>query len=294
MKGHFSTLPDEILENILEMWIYSLPKREGSYHSDKDPLDHSVFKDFLVMCQVNTRIRNHIRSSVDLNTLLLTWSANKRNEMIPLWVSKLPSQIVCGLLTEVILINNYFGQLPFVETSNIAPLFKQCRNLKSVKIRECVKYSLPELMVLLHDYEDIVCDLDMLELNPPHSIKGGWGYKPDRDGSKAWAEAMSCFKQIFQARNQNFFLNPEVCSCGKGVLRRRGKRYADTAWRKYCEIICDRCDMLISECCRLWYKDLEKSTAIVNMAAVMIMLVEIAQRPMLMRKVLRSSRLVSM
>jgi hypothetical protein len=205
MKGQFSTLPDDILKNILEMWVHSLPKRVRSYHSDKDPLHFPSFKDFLVMCQVNTRIRNYIRSSVDLNTLLLTWSADKRNEMIPLWVSKSPSQIVCGLLTKVILINNCFGQLPFVDASNIAPLFKQCRNLKSVKIRECVNFSLPELMVLLHENGEIVCDLYMLELNPPDSIKGGWSREPDRYGSKAWAQAMPYFKQIFQARNQNFF-----------------------------------------------------------------------------------------
>jgi hypothetical protein len=145
--------------------------------------------------------------------------------MIPLWVSKSPSENVCGLLTKVILINNYHGHLPFVEASNIANLFKQCRNLKNVKICECANFLLPDLMLLLQEDEEIVCTPDMLELNPPDSIKG-WreefnGGEPlNRDGSKAWARAMTYFKQIFQARNWDFYLNPEVCPFGKGILRR--------------------------------------------------------------------------
>lgn len=158
----FAHLPVDIIEKILTLVVHQIPKLEMRcmYSNDSYPR----FKDFLKLCQISSSIRAIMKSSVYLNSLILTWSAQKQNEMIPFWIATSLSTNICGLVTEVFLDNHYYGRLPYVTACSIAVLFKKCPNLKSIKIIECENFSLPELRLMLLKDQEIVCTLDNLKV----------------------------------------------------------------------------------------------------------------------------------
>jgi hypothetical protein len=166
--------------------------------------------------------------------------------MIPFWIAISPSKTICELLIRITINDsNRFEDtcvnLPHVTAANVSLIFMRCPNLKSVTISECNKFSPFELMQLLNDDQEINCTLDKLNLFPTYRLY------MTRDATIDWIQAMLYFKEIFQSRNSNFKLKPQVCSCGEGLFEKYGPYYTCAGMET--SVSCERCDEILPECC---------------------------------------------
>jgi hypothetical protein len=96
-------------------------------------------------------------------------------------------------------------------------------------------------MILLQEGQEIVCTLDTLVLEPTIN------FEDRRVTSKVWVKAMLYFKEIFEARNIDFILNPKLCVCGEGVLSKIGYEDDQTECNNCNEILPERCVVCIQD-----------------------------------------------